>query len=115
MPPLLFYLQSADGPGSWIGYVKFVLVLGALLCLTYVLAQLVSRRLSLLRGRSGGGVLAIVDRMNLEPRRTVYVVRAGSQYLAVASSEHGVHLLTRLEPAGIPEPATQAASPGRGV
>ena len=43
------------------------------------------------------GPLHVAWRLNLEPRRTLYLVRAGSGYLLLASSETGVQLLTQLE------------------
>ena len=50
---------------------------------------------------TGNGPLQVIWRMNLEPRKTLYVVRAGSGYLLLAASEAGVELLTHLDAAEI--------------
>jgi flagellar biogenesis protein FliO len=47
--------------------------------------------------RKRGGLLEVIARQPLEPRRSLYVVRAGTRTLLVGTSELGVTLLTELE------------------
>lgn len=46
-----------------------------------------------------GALVAVVARLPLEPRRTLYVLKAAGEYLLVASSESGVALLSKLDTA----------------
>lgn len=50
-----------------------------------------------LRRGSGGGLLEVIARQPLEPRRSLYVVRVGERRLLVGTSELGVTMLTELE------------------
>ena len=50
-------------------------------------------------GLVGPGSLELVDKLGIDPKRSVHVVRAGSRFLAVASSENGLQLLAELNPA----------------
>ncbi len=60
-------------------------------------------------GTRPGGVLTVLDRVVLEPRRTLYVVRAGDKVLLVGSGEHGLTTLSELDPATVaPPPDTEA-------
>lgn len=58
--------------------------------------------------RKRGGLLEVIARQPLEPRRSLYVVRAGTRTLLVGTSELGVTLLTELE--GVDGVAHGAAS-----
>jgi flagellar biogenesis protein FliO len=48
-------------------------------------------------GRRRGDLLEVIARQPLEPRRSLYVVRAGRRMLLVGTSELGVTMLTELE------------------
>jgi hypothetical protein len=45
--------------------------------------------------------MQVAWRMILEPRKTLYIVRAGSDYVLLASSDSGVQFLTSLDAGGI--------------
>jgi flagellar biogenesis protein FliO len=56
------------------------------------------------RGRLGGrrgDLLEVIARQPLEPRRSLYVVRAGRRRLLVGTSELGVTMLTELDAADL--------------
>ena len=99
---LLLWQAAAPELGSpWGTYVKLLLLLAGLLCFFYVGAQFLARRFGSMRGGRGGN-LELVDRLGLEPRRTIYTIRAGPRFLVVASSESGLQLLTEMSPAELP-------------
>ena len=81
-------------------YVKLVATLVALVAFGVFVLRVWAPRLT---GASatGKGPLQVVWRMNLEPRKTLYVVRAGSGYLLLAASDAGVEFLIDLNAAEI--------------
>ncbi len=87
----------------WPGYFRVVFLLAALLCFCWLLLRLIGRRVNGPRG-ARGGVLELIDRLGLEPRRTLYIVRAGTRYLALASSESGIQLLAEVSPESVAAP-----------
>ena len=48
-----------------------------------------------------GGPVDVVARYGLEPRRMLYLVRAGCQVVLIGTSETGIHYLTALETANV--------------
>ena len=71
------------------------------------------------RGRLGGrrgDLLEVIARQPLEPRRSLYVVRAGKRRLLVGTSELGVTMLTELDAAELEasEASDERAEGGQG-
>lgn len=95
-PPLPFAGQSSDLSG-----------LVSMVGLAVVLVVVAVAALRLLRGRqrraSGTGAVQVLERVPLEPRRTVYLLRCRGRELLVAASEGGVRLLTELPATGARE------------
>jgi hypothetical protein len=81
-------------------YVKLVAILVAVVAFAvFVLRVWASRLAGATATRNGP--LQVIWRMNLEPRKTLYVVRAGSGYLLLAASDAGVEFLIDLNAAEI--------------
>lgn len=59
----------------------------------------------------GGGLLEVIARQPLEPRRSLYVVRVGERRLLVGTSELGVTMLTELEGGGAEAPSERQPAP----
>jgi flagellar biogenesis protein FliO len=61
----------------------------------------------ILRGRlqrlrqPGGGPIHVSARFMLEPRKNLYVVKAGTEYMLLGTSERGIHFLTELDGDGV--------------
>ena len=95
-----FALQQFAPPeppsGDWGPWLRVVFVLAAILCLCYWLLAYLKRRSIGVRDKGAAGRLELVDRLGLEPRRSVYLVRAGSQLMAVASWEGGIGFLMEI-------------------
>jgi hypothetical protein len=81
-------------------YVKLVAILAAVVAFGVFVLRVWAPRLT---GASaaGNGPLQVIWRMHLEPRKTLYVVRAGSGYLLLAASDAGVEFLIDLNAAEI--------------
>ena len=101
-------LIAADAVPAGIGsvsseileYVKLAATLVAVVALAVFILRVWASRLTGVSG-ARSGPLQVIWRMNLEPRKTLYIVRAGSGYLLLAASDAGVELLTQLEAAEI--------------
>lgn len=86
------------GPAAHAGYGDLLMMSLGLLAVIGVLAVAAVKLLGAGRmGRRRGDLLEVIARQPLEPRRSLYVVRAGTRTLLVGTSELGVTMLTELE------------------
>jgi flagellar biogenesis protein FliO len=110
-------LQSSPPPipetSLWLSFFKVFGMLGLLLFGAFLLLRYLGRRVGGLREHSSGGRLEVVDRLGLEPRRSVYVLRIGSRYVAVASTEAGMQVLMEIppDPAATPTSSVERGQP----
>ena len=56
-------------------------------------------------GRSPAGIVTVLDRVALDPRRTLFVVRVGGKALLLGGGDGGLSVLTELDPATLPDTA----------
>lgn len=77
-------------------YMKVIAVLAAIIALAFVALRFWLPKLKSLRAAVAGPV-SIACRLTLEPRKTLYVVRAGSDYVMLAASDAGVQFLLSLD------------------
>lgn len=82
---------------------QMLLVLGIVVGLIYLTLNFGLRRLMGLRGVPMGRsqLVQVVERIPLDPKRAMYVVRAGGEYLLVGGGEEGLSLITRLDGASV--------------
>ncbi len=78
----------------WMDYVKTLVVLFGTLLLIMAAVRLLLPKLA---GRQRSPFLKVIARYSLEPRKTLYIVQAGSKVLLLASSSHSVSHLSDLE------------------
>jgi len=76
-------------------YIGVVLALGGVLLLAYVLLRVGLPRLFGMR-TSSGGPIQVVARYPLEPKKTLYLLRIGTQVFLIGTSESQVQFLTSL-------------------
>jgi hypothetical protein len=81
-------------------YMKVIGILAAIVILAFVALRFWLPKLTGIR-EAAAGPMEIACRLMLEPRKTLYVVRAGSDYVMVAASDAGVQFLAALDSAGI--------------
>ena len=74
--------------------VQTVLVLVFVCALAYLVLRYIPRRAGL---STDSTLIRVVDRVPLDQRRNLYVVRVVGRWLLVASSEAGVQLITELD------------------
>jgi len=107
--------EGGEAPTSLgLQLVQTLVTLSLVLGLVYLVLNVGLRKLmgGAAAAAPAGALVAVVARMPLEPRRTLYVLRAAGEYLLVASSESGVSFLSRLDAA---EVERLQATPGQGA
>jgi flagellar biogenesis protein FliO len=77
-------------------YLKLIAFLAAVVVLALVAMRYWLPKLAA-RAGSAAGPLQVACRLSLEPRKTIYVVRAGSNYVLLAASDAGVQFLSSLD------------------
>jgi len=88
-----------------------LVVLAGVCVAAFVVVRLVGRWLATTRSR-GGDVMAVVARLPLEPRRSLYVVEVAGRTLLVGTSEMGLSLLSELDGAAVQARAVERPSFG---
>ncbi len=81
---------------------RTLLVLGMVLGLVYVSLNYGLRKLMGVRatplGGGARGLVTVVERIPVDPRRSLFVVRAAGEYLLVGGAEGGMNLISKLNP-----------------
>ena len=95
MFPIALLQNQNVGFGGWQDYARLMFVLGGILILAFLTVRVWLPRIAHFKAISSGPI-KVVAQLPLEARKTLYVVKAGSSTLLVASSETGVHFMTTL-------------------
>ena len=101
--------QAATSGASYGGMLVTTVVLLIVVCaVAWVVVRLLRRGLE---GRPvGEGVVTVMARVPLEPRRSLYVVRVGGKTLVLGASEGGLGLVTELDPDALPTTPSEAGA-----
>ncbi|MFP2901712.1 flagellar biosynthetic protein FliO, partial [Corallococcus sp. 4LFB] len=83
---------------GWV-VVRTVALLGAVLAAIYLTLNVGLRRLMGLQGVPVGraSVVSVMERIPLDQRRTLFVLKAADEYLLVGGGEGGVQLVSKLD------------------
>ncbi len=83
--------------------IRTLFVLGAVVCSIYLTLNVGLRKLMGLQGVGGGrpSVISVVERVPLDPRRTLFVLKAADEYLLVGGGEEGLQMLSKLDTAAV--------------
>ncbi len=91
-------LSSYEGPGFGRAFVEMLVALALVSLLAYlVVGRVLPRLLRVPTPAAAGRLLSVVDRLPIDPRRSLLVVRLGEQHYLVGSAEQGLTMLTRLD------------------
>jgi flagellar protein FliO/FliZ len=111
----LLQVNPADQVGAMnsqiLDYVKLLLVLAGILILVYLSIRFWIPKLTGLGGLSSGPI-RVLARFPLEPRKGLYIIKAGKQHFLIGTSENGIHCLASLDPADV-EPYLTPGETGR--
>ena len=72
-----------------------MLALGLVCGLAYLVFRIALPRLNAVR--SANSMVRVVDRVGLDPRKSLYVVEVAGRWLLIGASEAGVHLVSELD------------------
>jgi flagellar biogenesis protein FliO len=118
-----YSLDSPEPPeGESVGWALFrsTMVLGAVLALIYLVLNVGLRRMMGLRLGAGGRepLVQVVERVPLDPKRSMFVIKAAGEYLLVGGGDGALNLISKLDPAEVARlerervtPATPVISP----
>ncbi|MDB4929326.1 MAG: hypothetical protein JWM10_1810 [Myxococcaceae bacterium] len=102
-------MDPPPSPSLGAALAQTLIALGAVCALAWWLLRWAARRGV---GRSPAGVIEVVDRVALDPRRSLLVVRVGPKVLLLGGSDGSLSLLSELDPATLPaHPVTDAKEP----
>ena len=82
-----------------------LLALGLVCGLAYLVFRLMLPRLNNIR--SANSMVRVVDRVGLDPRKSLYVVEVAGRWLLIGASEAGVHLVSELDAQSAEEAAEE--------
>jgi flagellar protein FliO/FliZ len=82
---------------------RTLMLLGAVVAAIYLTLNVGLRRLMGLQGASLGRqpLMSVVERLTLDPKRSLFVVKAADEYLLVGGGEGGLQLLSKLDPEAV--------------
>ncbi len=108
-------LLGAEAEQESLGWtlVRTLLLLGAVVVSIYLTLNVGLRRLMGLQGVPMGkpSVVSVLERVPLDQRRTLFVLKAGDEYLLVGGGESGLQLLSKLDTTAVER--IRAESPQR--
>lgn len=96
--------EAAEPDALGVQLIKTLLMLGLVVALIYLVLNFGLRRLMGIKsGALGGrsGVVDVIERVPLEQRRTLFVLKAAGEYLLVGTSEGGMTLISKLDTAEV--------------
>ncbi len=98
LPPSLSGLEEEPESLGWT-LVRTLLLFGAVVLSIYLTLNVGLRRLMGLQGVPLGrpSVVSVVERVALDQRRTLFVLKAADEYLLVGGGEGGLQLLSKLD------------------
>jgi len=93
--------------------VRTLFVLGAVVASIYLTLNVGLRKLMGLQGNVPGKhtVVSVVERLPLDPKRSLFVVKAADEYLLVGGGEAGLQLLSKLDTEAVERIRAQASPP----
>jgi flagellar biogenesis protein FliO len=100
-------LTSINAP--IVQYIEVLFALAGVLVLAYVILRVGLPRMFGMR-TSSGGPIQVLARYPLEPKKTLYLVKTGSQVFLIATAESQVEYLTAVAPENAAEMLESARS-----
>lgn len=102
--------NDAEMPDLVGALIQMVLVLGVVCALAYlILGKVLPKLMRVQMPTAPHQMLEIVDRMPLDQRRSIMVIKLGDRYFLVGATENGINLLSRLETDEIEDALANAA------
>lgn len=105
-------------PSIFGAFLKMVVVLGGVCVLAYLLlGKLLPRLMKIESPVARNHIMTVIDRLPLDQRRAILILRIGDGYFLVGAADNGITLLSRLDAAEVSDAlaaqAAQKPEPGR--
>jgi flagellar protein FliO/FliZ len=117
--PTLEQPAEAGEEQESLGWTLFrtLMLLGAVVAAIYLTLNVGLRRLMGLQGTALGRqpLVSVVERLTLDPKRSLFVVKAADEYLLVGGGEGGLQLLSKLDPEAVARIREQQQRPPSSV
>jgi flagellar protein FliO/FliZ len=92
----------SEAPGFGAAFIQMLLVLGGVLALAYlILAKVLPRLMRIEAPLAPRKLLQVVDRLPIDQRKSILVLKMAGQYFLVGTSEGSIDLLSKLDPSEI--------------
>ena len=85
---------------TWM-FIKMLGLLGLVSMLALITLKFAVPRTGLMKRFKRGGRMSIIERMPLEPRKSVYLISACERYFVIGTSEHGISLISEIDKTSI--------------
>lgn len=92
----------SGGPAPFLDLAVTLLAFLAVILLAWLAARWLLRRMY--GPGSGGGRVRVLERLPLEPRRSLYLIEAGEKLLLVGCTEHDIRVLGEFARDDLPAP-----------
>jgi flagellar biogenesis protein FliO len=89
--------------------------MGFVIATIYITLNYGLRRLMGVRAVGAGSVVQLMERVPLDQKSTVYVVRAAGEYLVVGGTDGGLSLLHKLDPQQVEQLEQKVRAQGQGM
>lgn len=105
VPILLSIAETSDSSLMW-PFIKtivatIIIIVLAFVFIRFILPKLYSKNSIFTKGSSRVANLEVVERLGLEPRKALYLIRTGKKYSVLGSTDQGIALITQLDPADL--------------
>jgi flagellar biogenesis protein FliO len=81
--------------------VRTIVVLGLVIGLVYLTLNIGLRKLLGIKPASSGGLVTVLERVTLDPKRSLFVVEAAGEVLLLGGADEAVTFLAKLDPAAV--------------
>jgi flagellar biogenesis protein FliO len=103
---------SAEPKSLFQAIVQMVFVLGAICLLAYlVLGKMLPKLMRIEQPVAQRRIVSVIDRLPLDQRRSILVMRIGGLYFLVGVTEHGISLISRLDSDDVETALASAEAP----
>jgi len=101
-PSLYATPDDLGAPTESTGYLLFktLVVLGIVVSVIYLTLNVGARKLLKL-GPQANALVKVVDRVTLDPKKSLLVLQVGAEFLLVGATEHGLNLISKLDAEGV--------------
>lgn len=81
---------------TWL-FVKMLLILGIVTILAILMLKYAVPHIGFMRRLEHGKFFKVMYKFGLEPKKNLYVIKAGKRYLMIGTSDNAITLLTELD------------------